>query len=164
MLGNNDTEQLYIILTFYEDQIPDVLTKSFICKRAAGVFFQDVLALAHITAGAALHFSTKSQRWAREMNSFLTFARNAGKLLVSWSRLSRTGRHSSAGSLDTTAKRKSKQTFSDQNIQLFRITYDPTCLWPPSLIPHHFYWRTRNICKQVGKTVSFKHELPNVSQ
>lgn len=32
MLGNNDTEQLYIILTFYKDQIPDVITKSFICK------------------------------------------------------------------------------------------------------------------------------------
>lgn len=36
------------------------------------------------------------------MNSFLTFARNAGKLLVSWSRVSRTGKPSRTGSLDTT--------------------------------------------------------------
>lgn len=49
---------------------------------------------------------SQSQRRAREINSFLTFAKNAGKLLVSWSRLSRNGKHSRAGSLDTTVKKK----------------------------------------------------------
>lgn len=55
---------------------------------------------------------SQSQRRAREINSFLTFAKNAGRLLVSWSRLSRNGKHSRAGSLDTTVKKKVFYHFS----------------------------------------------------
>lgn len=63
-----------------------------------------LLALVHITAKTSLQFSFQSQRRAWEINSFLTFAKNAGKLLVSWSRLSKTGKHLSTGSLDTTVE------------------------------------------------------------
>lgn len=55
---------------------------------------------------------SQSQRRAREINSFLTFAKNAGRLLVSWSRLSRNGKHSRAGSLDTTVKKKEESFLS----------------------------------------------------
>lgn len=87
MPGLIEKEQL-CIKKVYKHVIPDVLTMSFLCR---GQLVLDLISL-------------KSQQRSRAMNSFLMFARNAGKLLVSWSRFSRTGRQSSGGSLDTTAE------------------------------------------------------------
>lgn len=53
----------------------------------------------------------QSHRRDRATNSLLTFAKNAGRFLVSRSWLSKNGIHSRAGSLDTTVNKKRKVFF-----------------------------------------------------
>lgn len=44
---------------------------------------------------------------------------------------------------------------------LTRLSHYPNCRWRPFPIPHHVYFRTGNICKQVRKLQWLKHSIFN---